>query len=138
MIAAIGRYAAVLVILAWSAPAVAQSLMSDTAALLAQADRNRDGSVSRAEFIATRAGQFDRIDTNGDGGLSAAELAALAPGQAERMAIRLGFGQFDTNRDGRLSRTEFDAGPTPAFDRIDADRDGVASARELEAFGSRS
>lgn len=138
MIAAIGRYAVVLAILAWSAPVVAQSLLSDPSALLAYADRNRDGSVSRSEFIATRAGQFDRIDTNGDGGLSAAELAALAPGQAERMAIRLGFGQFDTNRDGRLSRSEFDAGPTLAFDRVDADRDGVASAREIEAFRARS
>jgi hypothetical protein len=138
MIGAMGRCAAGLAVLAWSVPAAAQTLLTDPAALLAQADRNRDGSVSRAEFIATRAGQFDSIDTNGDGGLAVGELAALARGQAERMAIRLGFGQFDTNRDGRVSRGEFDAGPTLAFDRIDADRNGVASAREIEAARSRS
>lgn len=131
MIAGLGGCAAGFAILVWCIPAAAHSLRSNPAALLAQADQNRDGSVSRAEFIVARAHQFDGIDTNRDGGLSTGELAALALGQTERLAVRLGFGAFDTNRDGRLSRAEFDAGPTLAFDHVDADHDGVASVREI-------
>ncbi len=38
-------------------------------------DRNRDGDVSRREFLGTRE-EFDRIDTNGDGLIDADEAAA--------------------------------------------------------------
>lgn len=124
--------------IAAAGPVSAQSILGDPSTLLADADRNRDGSITRAEFIAARARSFDTVDTNRDGSLSVTEVAAVVPGSLERMAVRLNFGQFDQNRDGRLARAEMNAGPTFAFDRVDADRDGVISAGELAAWQSRA
>jgi hypothetical protein len=57
-------------------------------------------------------------------------------GRGERM-----FNLLDTDRDGKLSRAEFDAGQKAmmdraqrAFDTADADRDGSLSATEQQAF----
>lgn len=118
-------------------PTAGQSSLADPSTLLADADRDRDGSVTRAEFIAARARNFDTVDANRDGRLSLAEVAAVATGSLERMAVRLNFGHFDRNRDGRLTRSELNAGPTPAFDRVDRDRDGVISPGEFASWQSR-
>ena len=123
--------------LGFTAPATAQSLLLDPSSLLADADRNRDGSVTRAEFVAARARSFDTLDANRDGRLNAAEVTAAATGSLERMAVRLHFGQFDRNGDGDLTRAELNAGPTLAFDRVDSNRDGVVSSREVAAWQSR-
>jgi hypothetical protein len=61
-------------------------------------DRNRDGKIQQAEFLAARRRNFDRLDVNGDGVLSFAEYAASG--------IRR-FSELDANGDGTLNRTEF-------------------------------
>lgn len=63
-------------------------------------DRNRDGKIQQAEFLAARKRNFDRLDVNGDGVLSFAEYAAAG--------IRR-FAELDGNGDGTLSRAEFAA-----------------------------
>jgi hypothetical protein len=63
-------------------------------------DRNRDGRIQQAEFLAARKRNFDRLDVNGDGVLSFAEYAASG--------IRR-FAELDTGGDGTLSRAEFAA-----------------------------
>jgi Ca2+-binding EF-hand superfamily protein len=40
---------------------------------------------------------------------------------------------FDKDRDGKVSRAEFVDGPTPVFDRVDTNHDGVIAADELAA-----
>lgn len=67
-------------------------------------DRNRDGWISQAEFLAQRKRNFDRLDRNGDGVLSFEEYAIEG---IQR------FAEVDRNRDGRLSREEFAATARP-------------------------
>ncbi len=64
----------------------------------ARADRNDDGAISQAEFLATRRRNFDRLDANGDGVLAFEEYAAEG--------IRR-FADVDRNGDRRLDPAEF-------------------------------
>ncbi len=70
----------------------------------ARVDRNDDGAISQAEFLANRRRNFDRLDTNGDGVLAFEEYAA--------QAIRT-FAGVDRNGDGRLNPAEFAATARP-------------------------
>lgn len=63
-----------------------------------RADRDRDGRITQAEYLANRRRNFDRLDTNRDGRLSFEEYAVAG--------IRR-FAELDTGRDGWLSRPEF-------------------------------
>ncbi len=53
--------------------------------MIAQADLNRDGSVTRAEFYKAPTTDFDRADTNRDGVVDRAELAAAIAGMKARL-----------------------------------------------------
>ena len=75
-------------------------------ARMQRADTDRDGRISRAEAQAAQAkhaGRFDELDVNKDGYLDRADRQA-------RMAQRRGecFTKADTDRNGQLSRAEFD------------------------------
>jgi Ca2+-binding EF-hand superfamily protein len=74
----------------------------------ARADRDDDGIVSPAEFVAARRRNFDKLDANGDGRLSFEEYAAE------------GFRKFaaaDVNGDGRLNAAEFATTARPPASR---------------------
>lgn len=102
----------------------------------AELDRNRDGRVSRAEyleFFGAVSGvrrqyfeyEFRRYDRNGDGFISWAEH--LAPVRPEDE-----FRALDRNGDGRLSREEFRCRYRERdFDRLDRNRDGFISREEF-------
>lgn len=104
--------------------------MSDPALLGQRADTNHDGMVSREEFLAARAAQFDRFDGNHDGYLDSADAAAFP----ERMARLFPLVQriADKDGDGRISRDEFNAMPARGFDRMDANGDGVLEPDEMQ------
>lgn len=74
----------------------------------ARADRDDDGIVSSAEFLAARRRNFDKLDVNGDGGLSFEEYAAE------------GFRKFrsaDADSDGKLNPAEFATTARPPANR---------------------
>lgn len=60
----------------FNAQLVAAPIKTETAAVLARFDTNKDGKVSLAENRAPALAQFDRADTNKDGSLSVAEQRA--------------------------------------------------------------
>ena len=60
----------------FNAQVAAAPVKTDSAAVLARFDTNKDGKVSLAENRAPAMAQFDRADTNKDGSLSVAEQKA--------------------------------------------------------------
>ncbi len=63
-----------------------------------RADRDKDGTVSQEEFLASRRKSFNRLDTNRDGNLSFEEYAASTTAR---------FVAADRNADRKLNRSEF-------------------------------
>lgn len=108
---------------------------------LRAADANGDGALTKAEFAAYRAQQFQRLDRNGDGYLTDADTQQLKR-FASRMPPGMEPGQmiarFDADGDGKVSEAEFANGPTPAFDAVDANGDGVATKAEFEAAAAKA
>ncbi len=116
-------------------PVFAQTSRSriDLMARMDQADANGDGDVTRAELIAWRTANFTRFDRNGDGVLSDSDIPRFMRGtsigaQFEELKV-----QFDTNRDGRVTRDEFIGAPTVLFDAADVNRDSVLTRAERNA-----
>jgi Ca2+-binding EF-hand superfamily protein len=95
-----------------------------------RADVNHDGVVSREEFLAARAAQFDHFDRNRDGYLDSADADALpeSAGRLFQAMERLA----DADSDGRVSRPEFNGMPTRGFDRMDANQDHVLEPDEMQ------
>ncbi|MEM7678825.1 MAG: hypothetical protein AAF449_22815 [Myxococcota bacterium] len=115
-------------------------------------DANGDGVVSEAEMLAARDARKERIgdrrgdrraklmerfDANGDGELSDTERAqardAAKEMRAQRGERRKARGErprLDANRDGVITRAEYDAMGEVLFARMDANGDGVLTQGE--------
>lgn len=103
--------------------------------MLEKADANRDGYITRKEYAAARAAQFDRMDRNKDGSVTRADFGRLArfkPDAVERLMSVLS--AADANQDGRITRAELEAAPMPVFEHGDSDGDGRLSREEAEAI----
>jgi Ca2+-binding EF-hand superfamily protein len=107
------------------------------AAMLESADTNKDGYVSRDEFLAARAGNFDKLDRNHDGFIDQQDVPErLRKRKQTNDRITQLRAEFDTDGDGRISRSEYAKGPTTLFDRADTDHDGKLSTQEIAAVKS--
>jgi Ca2+-binding EF-hand superfamily protein len=104
-------------------------------------DTDKNGSVSRAEFMAHHSAMKGR-------GMGADKMAAGAEDKREgwkgRGKGRMGHHGMmggamqmakmaDTNKDGAVSRAEFDAGVKMHFDMADANKDGKITPEERRA-----
>lgn len=91
-------------------------------------DANRDGFITREESQAVRARM---------GGMRPEQLAERLAGKGERrigtppshIDRRAAFDRLDTNKDGMISRQEFEAGPAMAGRRVFKVREGGAGAK---------
>jgi Ca2+-binding EF-hand superfamily protein len=100
------------------------SHMTDFAAL----DRNRNGRISRGEWRGDRAA-FLRVDRNRDNQVTRSEfMNANAGAVADRTDD---FDALDRDYSERIERSEWN-GTRAAFNRLDANRDGVLTRRELD------
>jgi EF hand len=95
----------------------------------AENDLDRDGAVSHAEFDRATAKRFASLTANA-GTMSEAQYASEAAIRWRAAGLRY-FKQLDANHDGRLSLAEYAAPDQKLFNRMDRDRDGVATGDEM-------
>ena len=99
-----------------------------------RSDVNKDGTVTREEFITARADHFARLDRNSDGYIDSTDVPErLAKRRQQKGGSDLMAGQFDADGDKKVSKEEFVNGPTTLFDRADTNKDNVLDATELNA-----
>jgi Ca2+-binding EF-hand superfamily protein len=117
---------------------------------LKSADLNQDGVIDQTEFQTTRDKWFADLDTNMDGFVSADELKAFGDKMHAEWAKKHGdqadnkpadgkHGDFsqhilervDTDKDGKISKAEFDAEGQAMFKRLDENGDGKIAANEM-------
>jgi Ca2+-binding EF-hand superfamily protein len=127
--------------------------------LVASADADKDGKITRAEYSAQAAARFAKLDANGDGKISPDEMKAMgertregrggrgggdvmppppgAPGGLGAMGHHGGHGgmlaRIDTNKDGKISRDEMRARVDARFDKLDTNKDGFIDQAEMQA-----
>ncbi|WP_244024413.1 EF-hand domain-containing protein [Novosphingobium organovorum] len=101
---------------------------------LREADTNHDGAISRAELIAARKANWQRMDRNHDGVFTRDDLPAIVQARWDGDRLQELRRVFDANHDGKLSYKEFVEGPTLGFDMADANHDGRVTQAELEAL----
>jgi uncharacterized protein (TIGR03000 family) len=108
-----------------------------------RAERMQGGeTASLSKTITVRAGEETSVDlrrgyVTAAGGEEAAEERAdkpdaTPPGKGPRFDLERFLKDYDTDKDGRLTRNELPPELRPAFDRIDADKDGKVSGEELQ------
>ena len=126
-------------------------LVSRLDAQFAKLDTNRDGNITQAERTAMRDARvterFQRLDTDKNGSITLDEFKARQGrgGKAEgrggprgkhhgmRGGRGMGGMNVDANKDGMISKAEFQAGPLARFDRMDTDKNGIVTAAERQA-----
>jgi Ca2+-binding EF-hand superfamily protein len=96
--------------------------------LLNALDTDHDGIISAAE-IAAASTSLLVLDVDHDGTITAQEMRPRQQTPADRVAHMLD--EFDTNKDGKLSREEVPDGMRPQFSTIDKNGDGFLDKDEL-------
>ncbi|MES1150612.1 MAG: EF-hand domain-containing protein [Dongia sp.] len=122
--------------------------------LFKTADTNKDGVVDQTEFQASRDKWFAELDANKDGFITTDELKAFGDkmhaqwqqkhadatqngatndaGRGDKMAQHI-LARVDTDKDGKISKAEFDTESTALFKRLDKNSDGKIAADEVPA-----
>jgi Ca2+-binding EF-hand superfamily protein len=141
-------------------------------------DANKDGVVTRDEVRASRNAMFDRLDTNKDNSVTVEEVRSapdarvterrmimVGPdgeprrevhggrgGPGEGRGFRMRIEDMDANKDGTITRQEFEATIAQreterrakanawhgqAFDRLDPNKDGRITREEMDAVRER-
>lgn len=98
--------------------------------MMAQADTNKDGKISKAELAAGLEARFARMDVDKDGQLTQKDRDAM---RQQRMDMR--FATLDTDKNGQISKAEFAAGHQARADK--RDEAGKPGERDGRGWGGR-
>jgi Ca2+-binding EF-hand superfamily protein len=88
------------------------------------------GTLTLEEIKKAASARFDGLDRKKKGALTRSELAGIL--------TFLEFGTADTNKDGKLDKTEFLSAVEKRFQAADADHDGTLDKKKLESWAGRS
>jgi Ca2+-binding EF-hand superfamily protein len=124
-------------------PAFAQLPGAETLAglVIQQFDKDHDGNVDINEWQNGALDGFVQMDRDEDGFISDSELDALTDELADEVGklgavacvalIKKILFTFDTDKDGRISKAEYEAGCAKLFKMLDANHDGIVTKAEL-------
>lgn len=116
----------------------------------ADADVDKKGEITRAQFLAYRMKSFEDLDTNKDNTLSLEEYLKVAepplsvdtPGgptlEERRNRARVEFQNLDTNRSGFVERAEAEVLVHSEFNQYDTDRDNRLTEPEVRLIVQRA
>jgi EF hand domain-containing protein len=91
-------------------------------------DLNRDGNVTCSEWKQYAAGLFKDADRDRDGSLSRQEYEAMS--RQDRLFATIAFAYFDADGNARITLPELADKPNPAFALLDKNDDCVISSNE--------
>lgn len=98
------------------------------------------GSLTKDEFDARTRERFARLDKNSDGVVDTAEFESAIAGHMDQMRERMGGGprmgermirMFDANKDGKVTKDEFQAGIKTRFAELDLNNDARITDEDL-------
>jgi Ca2+-binding EF-hand superfamily protein len=95
--------------------------------ILKRVDTDKDGKISKAEFDAEGTKLFAKLDENSDGKIASDEMP-------QRHWARFGgqmFDRIDADKDGKVTKAEFQAAGEKMFQRMDKNGDGIIEQDEM-------
>ncbi len=100
--------------------------------MMAMADTNKDGKISKAELTAALDARFTKMDANRDGKLTKEDREIRRQARLDQR-----FAALDTDRNGQISKAEFVAGHQPRAGRGEdgKGREGHWGKRGHHGFG---
>ena len=90
-------------------------------------DTNKDGAVSKQEYLDSHAKKFDAMDKNKDGKITADEMPTKNKGKPNVV-----FDEMDVNKDGVVTKQEYLDYYAKKFDAADKNKDGKLTKDELQ------
>lgn len=97
-------------------------------------DTNRDGRITRDEYVSSRERQFREFDKNGDGVVSSTDFSHYPTYRRALRKIDRMLATLDADGDGTVSHDDIVAAGTPLFDRADADGNGSLDQGEIASL----
>ncbi len=96
---------------------------------LKRLDADKNGAISKDEFLSPRLGEFKTLDANSDKTVEPSEIGVSLQEPAEFRTRRF-VKRVDANRDGKITREEFEQGPRAMFAGRDINSDGKINAQD--------
>jgi Ca2+-binding EF-hand superfamily protein len=97
-------------------------------------DTNKDGKISKTEAKGPLSNHFVKVDADNDGFITKTEFENIP--QSGRPSFEQVLNNLDTNKDGKISKTEAKKPLSNNFTKVDKDEDGFITKTEFENMPS--